>query len=257
MRVTSIAVAILLTFAAAAHAQAGTPVVGGGSFNTAPALKPGKYADTVAAGETVYWKVALQKGQVLRVKATVDTSGIEDDVTKADYLEGLDNLEYSLELDTPLRESVGEVADWRAGSTELHGDSGAGAKTGEVTSPRVFGYEQLLGTDYSEDKFPGPGNWYVALSAADSEIYPAEIPAELPVELEVSIDGTPEPSSANFAAKLPGPTPEPTAEPTTSELAAGDAGAGDPALTIGLVAILALLGGLSLGALATKLLVRP
>ncbi len=73
------------------------------------------------------------------------------------------------------------------------------------------------------------------------------------------VEGTAQPSSADFASKLPGPTPEPTATPTepTSELLAGsDADAGDPALTLALVAALALLGGLGLGALASRLLVR-
>jgi Ca-activated chloride channel homolog len=259
MRVTSIAVALALAFPAAADAQGGSPVVGGGSFNTAPLLKPGSYSDTVAAGETVYWKVAMAKGQILRVKGTVDTSEIETDVTKSDYLDGLDNLDYELSLYTPLREPLSDELDWGDATVELSGDDEAGVKTGEAAGPRALGFEQILGPDYSVEKFPAPGNWYVSLSAADSDIYPAELPAELPVELEVTVEGQAEPSSANFADKLPGPTPEPTASPAapTTELLAGDAGAGDPALTIGLVAILALLGGLGLGALATKLLVRP
>jgi hypothetical protein len=258
MRVTSIAVALALAFPAAADAQNGTPVVGGGSFNTAPLLKPGKYADTVAAGETVYWKVAMAKGQILRVKATVDTSEIETDVTKSDYLDGLDNLDYEVELFSPLREPLSDEYDWADATADLTGDDEAGVKAGEAVGPRALGFEQILGPDYSVEKFPAPGNWYVSVSAADSDSYPAEIPAELPLELEVTVEGAAEPSSADFADKLPGPTPEPTASPAepTSELLVGDAGAGDPALTIGLVAILALLGGLGLGALASKLLVR-
>lgn len=258
MRITSLAVALTLGFPAVAQAQNGTPVAGGGSFNTAPQIKPGTYADTVAAGETVYWKVALAKGQILRVRATVDTSEIEDDVTKSDYLDGLDNLDYDLDIESPLREPLGEESDWRAASANLEGEDAAGAKSGEAIGPRALGYEQILGTDYNVSKFPAPGNWFISLSAADSDIYPAELPAELPVELEITVEGTAEPSSANFADKLPGPTPTasaPAVSPTDAILT-GNADAGDPALTIALVGVLALLGGLGLGALASKLLVR-
>ena len=68
------------------------------------------------------------------------------------------------------------------------------------------------------DKFPAPGEWFVSLSAADSDIYPAEIPAELPVELDVAVEGTAQPSSPDFAAKLPGPTPEPDRAPAPQTL---------------------------------------
>ena len=259
MRAAIMAVVLMLAFPALAQAQGATPVVGGGSFNTAPLLKPGRYADTVAAGETVYWKVAIAKGQILRVRATVDTSEIETDFSANDYLPGLDNLDYQLDLWSPLREPFSDEYDWRDASTELEGDDEAGVKTGEAASPRALGFEQILGTDFSLDKFPAPGEWYISVSVADSASSPAELPAELPVELNVIVEGTAQPSSADFASKLPGPTPEPTATPTepTSELLAGsDADAGDPALTLALVAALALLGGVGLGALASRLLVR-
>lgn len=248
--------AAALVLPAAAEAQTAKPVVGGGSFNTAPLLEPGRYADTVAAGETVYWKLKLAKGQVMRVRATVDRSEIETDFQKRSYYEGLDNLDYHLELWSPLRERLGQVSGWEDASAELEGDSTVGVLSGEAVAPRALGYEQILRTDYTVDKFPAPGEWFVSLSAADSDIYPAEIPAELPVELDVAVEGSAQPSSPDFAAKLPGPTPEPTATAAAETIVTGDADAGDPALTIALVGILCLLGGLGLGALATRLLVR-
>jgi hypothetical protein len=238
MRLALLTLAIL-AFPAAAHAQEGTPVVGGGSFNTAPLIKPGTYSDTVAAGETVYWKVTLQKGQVLHVRATVDTSEIETDVTASDYEEGLDNLDYHLDIHSPLREPLSDEIDYRDASTDLEGDDEAGAKTGEAVGPRALGYEQILATDYSNYKFPGPGDWYISLSASDSDIFPAEVPAELPIKLEITLEGQPEPSSADFAAKLPAPTATPTSdapEPVEAQLVSGSAGPGDPTLTIALVA---------------------
>ena len=259
MRSALLALALAFALPADALAQA-RPIVGGGSFNTAPLLEPGSYTDTVAAGETVYWKAKLAKGQILRVRATVDTSEVETDALKSGYLEGIANLDYTLDTFTPLREQVSDEDDWRDGAASLEGDASAGAKTGEAVTPRVLGFEQILGPDFNLDKYPAPGEWFISLSAADSDIYPAEIPAELPIELEVSIEGAAEPSSADFASKLPGPTPEPpaaaTAAASSETLLAGDAGAGDPALTIALVGVLCLLGGLGLGALASRLLVR-
>jgi Ca-activated chloride channel family protein len=249
-----------LALPASAHAQDGKPVVGGGSFNTAPLLAPGKYADTVAAGETVYWKVKLAKGQILKARATVDVSQIETDYSAADYLPGLYHLDYDLSIFTPLREPLAEElgAGYEKASTELEGDDSAGAKTGEAEGPRVLGYEQILAGDYDVSKFPAPGEWYIGLSVADSSSEPAEQPVELPVDLEITVDGAAQASSPDFVKDLATPTPEPTEEPieNASQLLGGEADAGNPALTILLVAVLALLGGLGLGALAARVLPR-
>lgn len=259
MRIALAALLALLSLPASAGAQAGKPVVGGGSFNTAPLLNPGRYSDTVAAGETVYWKVRLQKGQILQVKATVDTSQLQTDVTKSDYKSGLVNLNYRMSIHTPLREDLSNEAgsEYQDATTTLEGATDAGAKTGTVKSSRVLGFEQILAGDYTANKFPGPGEWYIALSAADSAADPAEVPAEFPVDLEVEFLGAPQPSSPDFAAKLPSatPTPESTREPDPGAVIGnGNSGAGDPTLTIALVAAIALAGGLILGVLAALVL---
>jgi hypothetical protein len=250
-------VAALVLPASAAAQTEGKPIVGGGSFNTAPLLEPGKYSDTVAAGETVYWKVKLAKGQVLKVRATVDTSQIETDSLKDDWLPGLYYLDYELDLFTPLREQVSDESGsgYEQASTELEGDDDAGAKTGSVESPRVLGFEQILAGGYEASKFPAPGEWYIGLSVADDDTHPAEQPVELPAELEVTVEGTAEASSPDFAKALATPTPEPTEAPI--DLLAGRTDPGSPAVTILLVAVLALLGGLGLGALAARVLPRP
>src|SRR4051794_23792892 len=249
---------VTLALPAPALAQGGAakPVVGGGSFNTAPLLGPGTYDDTVAAGETVYWKVRLAKGQVLRVKATVDTSQIQTDPLADGFDKGLANLTYFLDIFSPLREQLSEESGgtYDAASARLEGSAAAGAKTGTATGPRVLGFEQILASDYNEDKFPAPGEWYVSLNAADSATFPAEVPAELPVELEVEVVGQAQPSSPDFAQALPGPQKQQPAAPDTASgperlFATADQPA-DPALTLALVAVLALLGGLVLGTLA-------
>jgi len=253
-------IALALPAPALAQGGAAKPVVGGGSFNTAPLLAPGAYSDTVAAGETAYWKVRLAKGQVLRVKATVDTSQIQTDPLADGYDKGLANLNYFLDIFTPLREQLSEESggSFADASARLEGSRDAGAKTGTATSPRVLGFEQILASDYNEDKFPAPGEWYVSLNAADSGTFPADVPAELPIELDVEVIGQAQASSADFAKALPAPQKQQPVSPDTSSgperlFAATDEPA-DPALTLALVAAIALVGGLLLGALAIVVL---
>jgi Ca-activated chloride channel family protein len=252
---------ILAAPVAAARAQEPgvTPIVGGGSFNTAPLIAAGRWSDTIDAGETVYYKVQLQKGQVLSATATVDTSQIPNDVSNPDYDSGLANLDYKVDILSPLREPLSDAAEYSSASADLEGSSGAGAKRGTAVGPRVLGYEQILASNYDVDKFPGPGTWYIDVSATDSKFFPAHIPAELPLSLDVKVSGTPQPSSPNFASKLPGSAPSATPSPVataTAPAAVPETGpdAGDPALTIGLVAVLALLGGLELGVIAAAVL---
>ncbi len=263
-RASALLAAAVLALPAPALAQGGAakPVVGGGSFNTAPLLGPGTYDDTVAAGETAYWKVRLAKGQVLRVKATVDTSQIQTDPLAEGFDKGLANLTYFLDIFSPLREQLSEESGgtYDAASARLEGSPDAGAKTGTATGPRVLGFEQILASDYNEDKFPAPGEWYVSLNAADTATFPAEVPAELPVELQVEVIGRAQPSSADFARALPGQRRQQPVAPDTSSgperlFATADQPA-DPALTLALVAVIALVGGLVLGTLAIVVLGR-
>ena len=171
----------------------------------------------MAAGETVYWKVRLAKGQVLQVKATVDTSQIQTDALADDYDRGLAGLDYHLDIFSPLREQLSEESGgiYADASARLEGSADAGAKTGTATGPRVLGFEQILASDYDKAKFPAPGEWYVSLNAADSALAPANVPAELPVELDVQVLGQAQASSADFARSLPGPAEAEAAAPTT------------------------------------------
>jgi Ca-activated chloride channel family protein len=261
-RRAAIAALAACALALPASAHGATPVVGGGSFNTAPLLGAGDYSDTVAAGETVYWRVRVAKGQVLKVKATVDTSQIETDVTAADYQRGLNFLDYRIDIFSPLREQLSEESGgtYDTASAALQGSAAAGAKSGTAIGPRVLGFEQILASDYNKDKFPAPGDWYVSLSAADSDFAPAEVSVQLPVDLDVQILGVAEPSSPDFARALPGPqkqqptAPAPGQSGNVSSLLATADQPADPALTIALVGAIALVGGLVLGALAILVL---
>ena len=65
--------AALAVLIAAAPAGAQTPIAGGGSFNDAPVLEPGAYADTLRGGEQLFYAVEPEAGQ--RVAATVEIEG--------------------------------------------------------------------------------------------------------------------------------------------------------------------------------------
>lgn len=121
-----------------------------------------------------------------------------------------------MDIFRPIREQLSNenTPEYNKATISLKGDDDAGAKTGEVQGPRVLGYEQILAGDFSADKFPAPGEWYLSVSVADSETQPAEVPAEFPLDLEITVEGEPQPSSANLAS----------------------ADAGDPTLTIALAA---------------------
>ena len=268
IRLATLVVALLLALPATALAQGkGAGVVGGGSFNTAPLLEPGRYTDTVAAGETVYWRVRLAKGQILEATATVDTSEIETDYTSPDYQEGLVNLDYRVSIYTPIREELADEsgAQFEQGTIELEGDDEAGVKRGTARSSRVLGFEQILGAEFDANKYPAPGEWFVSVTAADDDIYPAEVPAELPLVLEIAVQGEAQPSSPAFAKNLPGPEaekPAPEESAPVGETVSTTQGATPPAgagLTIGLLGALALAGGLGLGLLAGVVLLarRP
>ena len=218
MRRAAIALAALLLAAARdAHAQdEGTPIVGGGSFNTAPLLEPGRYADTVAAGETVYWKVALAEGagaqgardrrRLARSRRTTPRPTICRGSTTS-------TTRWTCSARCASRSATRTTPEYNKATTDLEGDDDAGAKTGEVQGPRVLGFEQILAGDFSADKFPAPGEWYLSVSVADSDTQPAEVPAELPLDLEITVEGEAQPSSADFASQLATPTPEPTEAP--------------------------------------------
>ncbi len=238
----------------------GKPIVGGGSFNTAPLIEPGRYTDTVVSKETNFYRVRLQKGQRMEVDATVDASVIQSDIFAADYDEGLDNQTYRLDLWSPIREPL--VDEIEGAGAALEGDENVGLYSGSARTRIVLGYEEVLASDYNVGKFEGPGDYYIELAALPNDIFdPPRSLAELPVEFELRVTGQPQASSADFAESLPdappeqgsgGPTgPREPADGDPSGVLATDTGRDSSSLAlIAAFAGLALLTGLALGALA-------
>jgi Ca-activated chloride channel family protein len=204
--------------------DAGTPVVGGGSFADAPLIEAGRYRDTILPGERLFYGVRLEAGQQLRVSAGLDVdAGSIDTDTAAGFAVG---------LQTPLREVITETED--GGSTVGPPDERL-----EVTFPAVLaasGARDRTGT------YMGPGVWYLSLYLTSLQQEPARV--EFPVEFEVEVIGDPQPDAS--------PEPTPAEATPTPEPEGSDDGGGTSAAAVAGVGVAALLVGLLGGALAGR-----
>jgi hypothetical protein len=172
---------ILVVVVPIAAAQTGgtgaTPVVGGGSFNSATALEPGRWADTVVPAETTFYKVRLREGQRMRVGIGVDLSALSDERNDQSINTKLRGLLYRLDVYTPLRQRLALP------SSGLLGSEGPDRRTGEAETPAV----QPLGRALrGGPEFSGPGDWYIAINVSET-LGTVELPIEFPIELEVEV----------------------------------------------------------------------
>jgi hypothetical protein len=81
-----------------APAAAQSPIAGGGSFNDAPVLEPGRYADTLRGGEQLFYGVELQPGQRVQAGATVTGRS-----TTSYFMD--------LKLYSPQRQEIGDASE--------------------------------------------------------------------------------------------------------------------------------------------------
>jgi hypothetical protein len=234
-RVALLVAGIALGLAAPAAAQEAaadrTPLVGGGSFLTAPLIETGEYSDTLLPAERLYYGVKLEAGQRLRVGAELDVAADKYD----DYASG-----FSLGVQTPLREVdvLGAVDEDITGNSSVTTDFDD--RLEYITPP-------VLSRSAAFDEvgvYRGPGTWYVSMFLTTTDDRPRRI--EFPVRLDVEVMGEPQPETE------PEPTPEATASPAPEdEESAGDDGGGTSIVSIlglgvaGLV--VGLVGGAALG----------
>jgi hypothetical protein len=199
-RLLAAAAAAGLLLAAPAHAQSGsaaTPLVGSGSFSTAPELASGTtYADSIRPGEVLYYAVPLTAGQAMEARLELQEQVEDAIVAFAPY--------------DPLRRTAG---------SPVTAVSGAGTLT---TEPAAADSTASAG-----DEASGPGTWYVAINATTN----AQTGAQYDLPFTLVVDVTGDASQAPAAT----PTPTPTATPEPTPTAAPEASDDDePAL--GLVA---------------------
>jgi hypothetical protein len=210
-----LALVVLALAAPAAAAQ--SPIAGGGSFNDAPVLGPGRYKDTLRGGEQLFYAVDLKPGQ--RLTAGLTVSGRTD----TSYF-------MKLALYSPLREK--DVFDGE--QTEPYGQTDRSASL-RVEGKRV-GEE---GGGVSDRIYADPGTYYISVAADHAGADPEADQFDSLLDLQVTGEIIPE--------ATPTATPEPAATAESEEtagLGSGGGGGGGSA-ELGLAIVLGLaLGGL-------------
>jgi hypothetical protein len=184
MRWLLLGAVLALVWAPAAQAQSG--VEGGGSFNDAPVVKPGRYTDTLRGSETLFYAVELKRGQKLTATATVsgstDTSyavrlQIYSPARQADPLNGEDSTSFSSFDDSVSLDVTGQTV----------GETGTS----------------------SDDYYQLSGNYYVGLSATSSDT--RFNPPQFDTQLQFDVTGVaqPEPTATPAAPDEDEPAPAP------------------------------------------------
>jgi hypothetical protein len=189
----ALAVGLALLAPAPAVAQDYEPVVGGGSFNAAPILEPGRYRDTLLPTEYLYYAFRLEPGQRLHVTANGDMP-IED-------FQRLGLSDITANLHSPTRSRYLSTPDFDVrGNFRVEGDPPL-----DITGPTVTAEEDTA----VHGPWYGPGVAYLAFYAIYSG--PSDVPpkAEVPFHFEVEVQGT----AQSTPTPSPSPTPTPTATP--------------------------------------------
>jgi len=184
------------------------PVTGSAGFNGAPMLEPGRWADTILPGETLFYAVRLAPGQRLRVEAAVDIvvgGEAEDPVTGASGL-------VNANLYSPLRQRV--VQGLGGGATQ---------PMAELRSEPIAPFDQAVSASGSAP-YTGPGTYYVGVDVGEL-VTGQERFIELPLDLDVSVSGAP---GKDLAQAI-----DPVQIKATSDEVGEDPGSGAPATGAG------------------------
>jgi Ca-activated chloride channel family protein len=232
--VAAAALAGLLLAAGRVHAQSGEaePVAGGGSFNAAPLLEPGRYRDTVLNGEYLYYAFALESGQRPHVRVRILDIDPEtyDDTTEW----------FSINLHTPQRETLLSPVDEDVAGNG-HTDGGIVVDESTGTKPLRWDFygpaADAFADAVDESSYEGPGTWYVSLHSLDTG---EARRIEIPVELELDVDGEPVPEERD-------PRPVQTSTPTPAAAPEDEDGGGAGALAVLGIGALGVAAGLVAG----------
>lgn len=207
-----------------------TPVAGGTSFAQAPALAPGRYADTLRPGEQLLYRVPAGWGQRVRARVT-----LEADPVAADELSG-PGVAVETETFSPTLHRLGYAGPGGGGFYDGVDDH---VMTAESYPRRLRNVESGDGDVRS---MATDGAEYLAVSMAgtldgDGSRFAAPVVVEVVVDGEVSgVPRTAEPPAARPADGSPG---------AGAEASEGDDGAGVPwwPLGAGVVVVGALVAG--------------
>jgi hypothetical protein len=218
--VRRLVVALVLTLAWATTAHAQSTVEGGGSFNDAPVVKPGRYTDTLRGTATLFYAIEVKRGQKLTATATVTGS------TDTSY-------RIELQIYSPLREP--DPLDGQASETFVSSDDSIALNV----SGQTVGETGVSSDEY----YQVSGTYYVSLAAnsTDTRFNPPQFDTQL--QFDVTGEVQPEPTAA--------PQPDRPDEQAPAPPVAADVHSGHGEL--GEVIVLALSLGALLGFAAVRL----
>lgn len=199
------------------------PVVGGGSFVTAPLLQPGDYRDTIIAGENLLYAIDLKAGQSIRVQAELAKDAPENS--------GL--FTFAPVFYTPLREVQRLDIEFADGGRSI--SPGSGGRL-DATNPPAKTLDEA-GDDGII--YEGPGTWYVAFSGVYGR---SDTPPRIETPFTFTLDVIGEPiaeKKVEFGEpERPAPEPEGTDAPPANNANEG----GSTGLVVGIAAAGLLLG---------------
>jgi hypothetical protein len=230
---------LLAVAAPATPARGQTPIVGAGSFTTAPILEPGtRYRDSILPEEWLYYAIPVQAGQSLHVRVTTDMD--------VDTFTRLPNSSLSVLTYDPQRSFLFErpAQDITDNGTILSPE-----RPIEYVTQPARTYAESAGGDLD---YGGPGTWYVAIGAPLTGTIGGAPPrdevrrVEIPIELEVDVVGepteppVPTPTATPTATATPTPRAEPREERSRAPVEAAVGG------------VASLLGGVVIGGIAAR-----
>jgi Ca-activated chloride channel family protein len=230
---------------------AGAPAVGGGSFEGAPELTPGRtYRDTLRPREQLIYKVPVAWGQAPRMTARVETD------PTAGSMQGALGLNVRANAFNPLGAKLTESFDSAKGVQGSGFYNGDRPLTVTAAHPPVR-WRNLESTDSDVQRSSVAGYYYFTLEmSGDSDRASERFQA--PVRLAVAVDGQ-EGGSPEYDGEVRGePAPSASAQPEAAAeqqaTEADDSSTGFdlatwalPAAGVALVVALALVGGFVLG----------
>lgn len=225
-RLALLAALAFAVLAAPAAAQDAEPIVGAGSFTTAPIIEPGTYSDTALPEEYLYYAVRLAPGQRLRVELQAGMPVRE--------LNDLGVISVQLNIHSPDRSKLSVN-----GRTSTVGNDTSPA---EVTTGTVLTSEEARTAN--ERRWTGPGVYFIAvypIAFSGREVSRAQIPIQLTVAVEGEAQPDPTPSatpSPAATATLEPPRPSASSEDDDTPMVAAAAGVGG--LLVGVVGVIAL-----------------
>jgi Ca-activated chloride channel family protein len=221
---------LALVLAAPAAAQSGRvvppdeqPVVGGGSFNAAPILEPGKYRDTILPAEYLYYAIKVEPGQRVHITGATDQPG------EVDLLRDLGVPAVYLTIMSPTR-----MESNSGGTSTVRGDLGSPGGADFVGPPAEAADDTDTGGPWT-----GSGIYFLSVQAVWRGSEPEPPKAEIPFHFTVSLEGQAR------ARVTPTPTPSPTATAAATASPGGEGSGGSGAVAAG-----AGLGGLLIGVVA-------